>query len=65
MAAEYGAEHWRVAFADSVLGEVLAGLGRVGESRVLLQDSVAPIEASMGENSVFARDARDRLALID
>ena len=27
---EYGAQHWRVAFADSVLGEVLAGLGRTG-----------------------------------
>ncbi len=62
--AEYPPEHWRRAFAASVLGATLARLGRIEQARPLIADSIAPIETSMGADSVFARDARARLELL-
>ena len=61
----YPADHWRRAFADSVLGATLARLGRLDEARPLLENSIAPIVANTGESSVYSRDARERLAALD
>ncbi len=62
--AQFPDGHWRRAYTDSVLGEALVALGRRDEAEPLLTDSVEPIVSSMGPASIYASEARRRVALL-
>ncbi len=60
-----GAEDWRTAYADGVLGSSLVGLARFAEAEPLLQASYGYMRANMNE-TFYAPQATDRLiALYD
>jgi tetratricopeptide (TPR) repeat protein len=58
----YGDEPWRVAILDSVRGQCLSVSGDSATGEALLLDSLPVIEARWGKGSLFAYDARARIA---
>jgi len=53
--------HWRLAHAESVLGECLLDQGHLDEAEPLLRNASANLESSLGAGSIYSRDATTRL----
>ncbi len=60
-----GKPGWRLADAESVLGGCLVALGRLAEAEPLLRGSLPIIEREKGEQSAYARAARQRIAALE
>ncbi len=55
---------WRIADAESLLGELLTAEGRYAEAEPCLLRGHRVLRSTRGEEAVFTRDARRRLALL-
>ncbi|MCB1037130.1 MAG: tetratricopeptide repeat protein, partial [Acidobacteria bacterium] len=54
-------DHWRLASADSLRGEILTALGRPEEAEPLLERSLERLAAARGPEHRSTRRARARL----
>ena len=60
--AALGPNHWRVSHAESVLASAWTGLGRFAAAEPLLLAGCEALGKSRGASSLFAIEARERVA---